>query len=410
MPQPIPIRRNHRSKVATAYFDCYSGISGDMVLGALVDLGLSIDDLREALKSLPVGGYEVDSTRVSRCGIGATLVRVNVTEKQPHRHLSAIEKIIGESTFNEHVKTRALAAFRLIGEAEAEIHGVPIEKIHFHEVGAVDAIVDIVGAIWGMDRLGVQRVLASPVAVGSGTVHTAHGEMPVPAPATARILQGVPVFTGPIAAELTTPTGAAILRTVASVFGPMEGFRIQKTAYGAGSREHPGQTNYLRVHLGEDSGPALPVESRKLAIVQTEIDDMPGEVFGHVFEQLFAAGCLDVHMTSVQMKKQRPGTSIQALVDPADVDRIIEILLRQTSTVGVKVVPCDRYCLARRFEEIETDIGRIKVKVGLWGGEVLKATPEYEDCRRIAGQTGLPLSAVFLRANAAIMAKYGELK
>lgn len=394
--------------MTTAYFDCYSGISGDMVLGALVDLGLPIEQLREALGALPVGGYSISSTRVNRCGIGATLVHVEVHEKQPHRHLSHIEQIIEASNFSTEVKSRALAAFRRIGEAEAQVHGVPIEKIHFHEVGAVDAIVDIVGSMWGLEQLGIDRVFASAVAVGSGTVTTAHGEMPVPAPATAMILQDVPVITGPIASELTTPTGAAILRTIATSFGPMTGFRIARTAYGAGSREHPGQTNYLRVFTGEAEAPSLPVETRRLSLVQTEIDDMPGELFGHVFEKLFAVGCLDVTMTPVQMKKQRPGTSIQALTDPGDVAKVVEILLRETSTFGVKVMQCDRFCLPRRFEVIDTPVGQVKVKIGMWDNAVLKVTPEYEVCRRLAEELSLPLAQVFAQVNAAIISKFGR--
>lgn len=390
--------------MTTTYFDCYNGISGDMTLGALVDLGLPIDDLRAALASLPVQGYALEAVRVKRCGIGATQVRVTSHEHHPHRHLSHIHEIIAGSGFAHRVKDRAVTAFEKLAAAEAQIHETTVEKIHFHEVGAVDAIVDIVGAMWGLDALGVDRVVVSPVAVGSGTVKCSHGEMPVPAPATALLLRGVPVTSGPPdAGELTTPTGAAILATVANHFGPMADMRVERIGYGAGSREIPGHTNYLRVLLGQDSGGGeLPVEWRELAVVQTEIDDMPGELFGHVLEKLFAAGCLDAHVVPVQMKKNRPGSSLQVLVEPEKVNTVVELVLRETTTFGVKVVPCRRYCLRRSFDKVETRLGTVRIKIGYWGDDILKVTPEYEDCRHIAGEKQVALAEVFALAHAAI--------
>lgn len=391
-------------RMTTAYFDCFSGISGDMTLGALVDLGLPIDGLRSALKSLPVQGYTIESKRVMRCGIGATYVTVRSDEHHPHRHFSHIRKIIEGSGLAPRVKERAVDAFHRIAVAEAAIHETTVEKIHFHEVGAVDAIVDIVGAMWGLDELGIGRVEASPVAVGSGTVRAAHGEMPVPAPATARLLEGIPVCTGPVAGELATPTGAAILATVCERFGPLENFSISKIGYGAGTREYEKHTNYLRVLVGQSAGAGtgLPVDRQELAMITTEIDDMPAELFGHVLEQLFAAGCLDACAVPVQMKKNRPGTSLQVLVEPGRVESTLELLFRETTTFGVKVVRCDRYALRRRQESVETELGPVQVKVGLWGDSVLKATPEYEDCRRIAAERQVPLARVFAIVNAAL--------
>lgn len=392
--------------MTTAYFDCYSGISGDMTLGALVDLGLPVEGLRSALASLPVDNYTIEASRVMRCGIGATQIKVTSGEHHPHRHFSHIVKIIEGSGFSARVKERAIEAFHKIAVAEAAVHETTVEKIHFHEVGAVDAIVDVVGAMWGLDELGIDRVEASPVAVGSGTVRAAHGEMPVPAPATARILAGIPVCTGPVTGELTTPTGAAILATVAERFGPLENFSISKIGYGAGSRVYEKHTNYLRVLLGEGSGTgsALPVEKRELALITTEIDDMPAELFGHVLERLFAAGCLDAHIVPVQMKKNRPGSSLHVLVDPAQVDSTLELLFRETTTFGIKVSRCDRYALPRRIETVETSLGPVKVKVGLWGESVLKSAPEYEDCRRLAAEKNLPLARVF----ATVLAELGR--
>ncbi len=385
--------------MTTAYFDCYSGISGDMTLGALVDLGLSIDDLRAALSSLPVSGYTIEAGRVMRCGIGATHIKVVTDEHHPHRHFSHIRKIIEGSELPARVKERSIEAFHKIAVAEAAIHETTVEKIHFHEVGAVDAIVDIVGAMWGLDELGIDRVECSPVAVGSGTVRCAHGEMPIPAPATARLLEGKPVSSGAVSGELATPTGAAIITTVAERFGPLENFSISKIGYGAGTREYEKHTNYLRILMGESAGAnvgsALPLEKKELALITTEIDDMPAEIFGHVLELLFAAGCLDAHAVPVQMKKNRPGTSLHVLVEPEHVDSTLELLFRETTTFGVKVVRCDRYALPRRIDTVETTLGPVKVKVGLWGDAVLKATPEYEDCRRLAAEKNLPLAQVF---------------
>jgi len=377
----------------TAYFDCYNGISGDMTLGALVDLGLPIADLRAALAGLPISGYTIEAERVKRCGIGATLVHVAAEEHHTHRGFSEIRGIIEKSAFSPAVKNRAIEAFHKLATAEAAVHEIEIDKVHFHEVGAIDAIIDIVGSVWGMEQLHIGRVISSPVAVGSGTVNTAHGVMPVPAPATVHLLQGVPVNAGPMEGELATPTGAAILRTIASDFKPLPEFSISSIGYGAGSRERKGHTNYLRVILGEETAsPApAPIEKHDLAIVQTEIDDMPAQLFGYMLEKLLAAGCLDAHIRPIQMKKNRPAVSLQALVEPARVSRIVELVLRETSTFGVKVLHCDRYCLRRSFQKIQTPYGEIPVKLGYWGDEVLKAMPEYEDCRRLAQEKGVPL-------------------
>jgi pyridinium-3,5-bisthiocarboxylic acid mononucleotide nickel chelatase len=387
----------------TAYFDCYNGISGDMTLGALVDLGLPLEELREALGSLPIAGYTITDERVKRCGVGATMVTVRCDEQPRHRHFPHIREIIGGGAFSPAVKERAIEAFFRIAEAEAAIHETTVDRIHFHEVGAVDAIVDIVGAMWGIEALGITRVLASAVAVGSGTVKCAHGEMPVPAPATARLLAGKPITTGPMACELCTPTGAAILTTLTDSFGPLKDFRVEKVGYGAGSRVVEGHTNYLRVLLGETqdaskAGIVLPVETRELALVTTDIDDMPAEIFGHVLSRLFEAGCLDAHITAVQMKKDRPGASIQVLAEPGKVDAVVELLLRETTTFGVRVVPCTRHSLHRRIETVQTQYGEVRVKLGLWGDEAIKASPEFEDCRRLAEEKGVPLAQVYAAA------------
>ncbi|MBX7244582.1 MAG: nickel pincer cofactor biosynthesis protein LarC [Candidatus Sumerlaeaceae bacterium] len=388
--------------MTSAYFDCYNGIGGDMVLGALLDLGLPLEDLRAALGALGVEGWSIAAEPVQRCGIGATLAKVSTTEHHHHRGFGTIQKIIEASGFAEGVKARAIEAFHKIAVAEAAVHQIPIEKVHFHEVGALDAIVDIVGAMWGLDALGIDGVFASPVAVGYGTVKAAHGEMPIPAPATARILETVPVFTGPLAGESTTPTGAAILTTIASSFGPLRDFKISKTGYGAGSRETKGHTNYLRVFLGESSFAGGGLILQSLALIETDIDDMSGELFGHVLDKLFAAGCLDAHLVPIQMKKNRPGVSLRVLADTAKVQELVGLVLRETTTFGVRVLPCDRYSLHRKKETLSTVYGDVSVKVGLDGGRIMQVSPEFEDCRRVAAEKGVALKDVFAAVHAAI--------
>jgi len=386
--------------VKSIHFDCFSGISGDMVLGAFVDLGVPLEALGAALEALPIEGYSLEARKVQRCGILATQVIVDCAEEHKHRGFRDIAEMISSSSLPERTKERAIRCFRLLGEAEAKVHGVALEQVHFHEVGAVDAIIDIVGTMWCAEYLGIEHASASEVVVGSGTVRAAHGELPVPAPATALLLQGVPVTSGGRRGELTTPTGAAILRTLVTEFGPMPLTVYEAIGYGAGSRTEPGYANCLRVFLG-NAPDHLAVEHTKLALVQTEIDDMPGEHFGFLQERLFDAGALDVAFLPIQMKKNRPGVSVQCLVPMERFSHVAATLLRESTTFGLKVIPCDRYCLRRESHEISTPLGPIRVKIGFWGEEVLKIAPEYEDCRRIALERKLPLAKVFEAASQA---------
>ena len=403
----------------TAYFDCFSGISGDMTLGALVDVGVPFEELRYAVATLPVQGYTMECRTLMRAGIKGTKVDVvlDADTKQPHRHFKHVKEIIDGSGFSDRVKARSTDAFHKLATAEAAVHATTLERVHFHEVGAIDAIVDVCGAMWALDRLGVERVECSPVAVGTGTARCAHGEMPVPVPAVVRILFGVPTVDGPVPGELTTPTGASILAATAVRFGGLDGFAATAVGYGAGTREYEKHTNYLRVLLGKSgsagaatssgaagfagSTSALPLERRELALLTTEIDDMSAELVGHVMELLFAAGALDVVAVPVHMKKNRPGVSLQALVDPAAVDAALEILMRETTTFGVKVVRCERHALPRRMETVATPYGPVAMKVGLWDGAPIKATPEYRSCRAAAAAAGVPVAKVFAAAIAA---------
>lgn len=398
--------------MTTAYFHCYNGISGNMTLGALVDLGLDPDDLRKGLASLPVEGFEIKIETVKRSGVGATHLDVEVDEaKDVHRKLGAVLQILDGSKLPERVIARSREAFRRIAEAEAHVHQKTIETIHFHEVGCIDAIVDVAGSMLGIELLGIERVLSSPLAVGEGMVKCRHGNLPVPAPATVHILEGIPIYSGGIEAELTTPTGAAIIATLAESFGPLPPLVVRKIAYGAGSREIPGQTNCLRVLLGDEpagvasdaSGDlAAHTEHRTLYRLETEIDDMNPELFSALIEKLFELGVLDAHWTAVQMKKNRPGVALNVLVSADKRDAAATMIFRETSTFGLRIVPVDRYCLKRSFDSVETAFGPVKIKIGYWGDEILKATPEYEECRVLASAKGVPLTRVYQAAAAAI--------
>ena len=403
--------------MTVAFFDCYNGISGDMALGVLVDLGLDVAALRRGLASLPVEGFEIRAEAVKRSGIRASRVDVIVDEaKDVHRKLGDLYAILEGSQLPDRVLARTREAFRRLAEAEAEVHRRPVDRIHFHEVGCLDAVVDIAGTMLGVELLGIERVFASPLAVGQGTVHCQHGDLPVPAPATIQILRGVPIYSGGIEAELTTPTGAAIIATLAENFGPMPPIRPRAIGYGAGQREIPGQTNCLRVILGElaadkpavgDAGDlAARTERETLYLLETEIDDMNPEFFSALIEGLFALGAFDVHWTPVQMKKNRPGVSLQVLVDAEHRDAAATMIFRETSTFGLRVLTVERYCLRRSFDSIATPFGPVRVKIGYWGERVLKVTPEYEECRRLAASKDLPLGRIYQAAAAEIERRY----
>lgn len=388
------------------HFDCSNGIAGDMVLGALVDAGGSLDGLTRALETLPVAGWRLECQEVHRAGIAGTQVRVHSEETRRHRHLPEIERIIAESGLAPPVQERARRAFRLLAEAEGRVHRIAPEKVHFHEVGAVDAIVDICGAMHLLSELGVVSASASAVNVGSGTVACDHGTMPVPAPATAELLRGVPIYADTLTGEMATPTGCAILRTVATEFGAMPPMRLTAVGNGAGTRAAEGRAGFLRALIGEREARALPVEARPLLVLTAEIDDMTPELLAPVIDRGLAAGALDVHLAPIQMKKGRPAWRLTVLAPPERRDALAELVFRETTTFGVKVETVERLCLARRFDTVQTPWGAVQVKIGLWGEEVLRATPEFEDCRRLAEGCGVPLPAVFAAAQAAIQARW----
>lgn len=365
------------------YFDCFAGISGDMVLGALVDAGVSPDDLRTELAKLHVPGWEIRAERVMKKAISATRLHVETSEGHVHRGLSDIAKIIRDSDLDEHIKNRSIEAFTRLAEVEAAIHNKTVEQIHFHEVGALDAIIDIVGAMIGVHLLGIDKVISSPVHVGTGFVKAAHGEIPVPAPATVALLKGVPIFSRGIEAELATPTGAAILTTLAQEYGPLPSMNITTIGYGAGSRDLP-IPNLLRVYRGTAEAGACETDSVQL--IETNIDNMNPEFYAHVIERLFTAGALDVWTTPIIMKKSRPAATLSVLVSPADAAKLTDIILTETTTLGVRTREVRRTKLAREVVAVPTKYGDIRVKIGRLGGEIKNIAPEYDDCKKEIGR------------------------
>lgn len=387
-----------------AYFDCFSGAAGDMILAALISAGLDGHVLREDLARLNLTGYDIRTATVNKQGFAAVKFDVDVQESPRHRHLKDIGRIIDGSTLRETVKDRARRIFTRLAEAEASVHGTTPEKVHFHEVGAIDAIVDIVGACIALDRLGIERVRSSPIPVGGGTVRCEHGLMPVPAPATAELLRGFEITPCEEQAELCTPTGAAILTTLAEGFGPMPRMRVASIGYGAGTREGKTRPNVLRVFLGEEVSPS-DLSEDEVVLLETNLDDATGQQVGHAVEALFGAGALDVFTTPIQMKKNRPGVMLSALTTAQSAAACEEVMFTATPTFGVRRTVCGRRKLDRRIEKVATKYGEIRVKLGLRGGRVLHVSPEYDDCAAAALRAGVGLADVSHAARAAWSAK-----
>ncbi|MEN3332427.1 MAG: pyridinium-3,5-bisthiocarboxylic acid mononucleotide nickel chelatase [Blastocatellia bacterium] len=406
------------------YFDCFAGASGDMILGALIDAGADSDELQAQLASLGLSGYRISIERVKRSGIAATKFNVAVDEvAQPHRHLREITEIIYRASLSELTRWRAIRAFELLADAEARVHATTRDHVHFHEVGAVDSIIDTVGAMIGFELLGVERFFASALRVGQGTVKTAHGLMPVPAPATAELLRDIPVYAGDLEGEFVTPTGAAIIASLCEAFGPLPEMKITKTGYGAGTRDPQGFPNALRMLLGEltieDPSSRRVNEVRfgreeSVCVIESNIDDMNPQAFGFVMDKAFALAALDVFLTATQMKKSRPGVMLTILCEPAARETIIEMLLRETTTLGVRYYEARRRVLARTLETVETRYGRVRVKVARDGERTLHFQPEYEDCALLARQLGVPVIEVQSAASAVYRERLdkqnGELK
>jgi len=380
----------------TAYFDCFSGISGDMTLGALVDAGADINLLRAELQKLSVPGYEITSEKVTRSGIAATKVRVNIHHiTHEHRHLSDILGIISNSSLSVPVKQKSDLIFTRLAEAEAKVHGTAVADIHFHEVGAIDSIVDIVGSVIGLELLGISQIIISAVNVGSGTVKTAHGILPIPAPATAEMLRGIPFYESSTKFELATPTGAAIISTLGTPVGRMPAMNIERIAYGAGDQDFPGTPNVLRLMIGE---PAASWEEDLSVVIETNIDDMNPQIFDYVAEKLMRQGAQDVYFTPITMKKGRPAVLLSVLTEKEKVDGMLNILFRETTSIGVRLQDVHRKKLLREITEVNTCYGRIRLKVSKRGNEIFSVTPEYDDCKKIAESRQLPLKQIMEEA------------
>jgi pyridinium-3,5-bisthiocarboxylic acid mononucleotide nickel chelatase len=440
-----------------AYLECFSGLSGDMFLGALIDAGVSPEVLEKAVAALDVGA-QLEISKVNRSGITATKVDVLVNgeketpgfaepgehghshshehhehgheEAHAHQHshpqpssrtgvsaphlqghahargLKEIKAIIGKAAISESAKRSAIAIFEALGAVEAKIHNMDIESIHFHEVGAVDAMVDIVGAAVGVDSLGVDEFVCSPLNVGGGTVKCAHGVFPVPAPATVELLAGAPVYSSGAQAELLTPTGAAIVKTLASRFGAFPEMTIEKSGYGAGARDFPGQPNVARLTVGEAvSSLASKTAREMISVLEANLDDLNPQVFGYVMDRLLEEGALDVFGMPVQMKKNRPGTLLTILCRPEDAAKLTQIIFSETTTLGVRSRQEQRQTLARRWVSVTTPWGDVRMKIASMNGAVTNYAPEYEDCRRIASERHLPLKTVMQEATTAYLRK-----
>ena len=402
-----------------------------MVLGAVLDLGLPIEELRSALGSLALEVGSISADRVLRSGVSATKFRLagpssvdheahhdqshhdhhhhghHRHEQHHHDHhsLKEIAAAIERSALSRDGKDRAIQLFRRLADAEAAVHDVPVEQIHLHEVGALDSIVDIAGAVFALDWLGASNIVSSPVNVGSGLVQCAHGTFPVPAPATARLLEGVPVYAGAVQTELTTPTGALLITSYAKSFGPLPMMRIDRIGYGAGDKDFKGHPNVFRLVVGEGDTSAL---AEAIVTVECEIDDMNPQLFGPLMERLYAAGALDVFYSAVQMKKNRPGTLVTVIAHPDRRHDIAGVLFAETTTIGVRYREMVRECLEREWETLETSVGKIRFKVARRGGKVLNAAPEFDDCVRAAVERGLPVKAVQALALKAWLDRTGE--
>jgi pyridinium-3,5-bisthiocarboxylic acid mononucleotide nickel chelatase len=393
----------------TLYFDCFAGASGDMILGALVDLGLPLDELRRALGSLALDECDIAVDRVTRGGIGAAKFKVIERGEQAHdgehrgaaghahghrhghRTLVEILSLIERSALPAASRARAIGLFRRLAEVEAGIHQMPVEQVHLHEVGALDSIVDIVGGVFALDWFAAERVVSSPLNVGRGTVRTAHGVLPVPAPATAQLLQGTPVYASGPEMELVTPTGALLVTGYATEYGPLPAMRLERVGYGAGDRDPRERANVLRVFLGEaDAGGT----TERVVVAQCEIDDMNPQIFGAVMEQLLAEGALDVFYAPVQMKKNRPATLVTVIARPSDLERVKAVLFRETTTIGLRYQEMSRERLERETVTVATPLGAVRLKVAHRHGRVMNVAPEFDDCARVAREAQVPVKDV----------------
>jgi len=386
-----------------AYFDCPAGVSGDMLLGALVDCGVSIDEIKEGLALLPIQDFEITVNRVNKAGLVSTQVEILVQDKVKERRLAEIITVIRESRLPEKIKGNSLDVFQRIGVVEARIHGLDVEEVHLHELGGLDTIIDVVGVFLGMEILKIERVFASPLPLGTGYIQTAHGTIPLPAPATLALLEGVPIVGSEFKTELVTPTGAALLTSMVQEFGIIPSMRLLKTGYGAGKRDMP-IPNVLRMLIGEGiehSSSNYPFQEEKLVCLECNIDNMNPEIYSYLSECLFNTGALDVSLTPIYMKKNRPGTLVTVLCSEEITEKLIDILFSETTTLGARKYTVNRYSVERHITQVTTPYGAVNVKFSKKGETSWNYTPEYEDCRRLASQHHIPIMKIYRAAECA---------
>jgi uncharacterized protein (TIGR00299 family) protein len=392
-----------------AYLDGSSGISGDMFLATLLDVGLAADRLLNELKKISLGFYEFKRTRAMRAGVVGTRVEIRVPAQQSRRNLSDIERLITGSALTDKVKERSLQAFTRLAEVEGKLHNQPPSEIHFHEVGAVDAIVDVVGGCAGLELLEISELICSPLNVGGGRVEAEHGSLPVPAPATAELLKDIPIYATGVVGELVTPTGAALVTTLASSFGPMPPMKVERIGYGAGAKDFPGHPNVARLFVGESVDAVKPqpgaAGDEVVSVIEANLDDMSPQLYGYFVEQALGAGALDVTCSSVQMKKNRPGLTVTILCAPEKSDALAQLLFEQTTTIGLRIHEARRKILEREITSVETPYGAVRIKVARRDGKVLNVAPEYDDCQRLAAEKSVPLKQMILAAQVAYLHK-----
>jgi len=378
-----------------------------MFLASLLDAGLAPDRLFAELKKLSLGFYQFKRTRAVRGGLVGTHVEVRAPSGQPERKFSQIEELIGESSLADNVKERSLKIFTRLAEVEGKLHNQKAGEVHFHEVGAVDSIIDVVGASVGIELLGISQLLCSPVNVGGGRTESAHGSLPVPAPATAELLKGIPIYSSGVEGELITPTGAAIISTLAVGFGPMPPMVVERIGYGAGEKDFPGHANVARLFVGKESeahkgAPGAPGDEL-VSVIEANLDDMSPQLYGYLVEKALERGALDVSCTSVQMKKGRPGLQVSVLCEPDKSDELAQLLFDETTTIGLRIHEARRKVLERESVSVETPYGSVRMKVAKRDGKVLNVAPEYDDCQRLAAEKSVPLKQVLLAAQLAYL-------
>ena len=388
-----------------AYLDCFAGISGDMLLGALLSVGWTEERLRDVVERLKLGDVRLDVQRVSKHGVSATQVTIHSSPHQPHRGLQELSTIVLGANLPESIQQRAISGLRLLAEAESEVHNVPVECIHFHEVGAVDTVIDIVGALVGFEELNVDAVYSSPIPWSRGTVKTEHGVLPVPPPAVALLLKGLPVVGVDIEGETVTPTGATLVRTVAKEFGPMPAMNVEAVGYGAGQRDWPDRPNVLRLTIGESDDGRLGLTAETLTVLACNIDDMNPQWYEPLMKALQESGALDVWLTPTQMKKNRPATIVEVLCRSDQADGLRTVLLRHTTTLGVREHAVTRYSIDRRVETVQTKYGSVRVKVATLPDGSIKVAPEYDDCAARALEHGVSVSDVWIAGQQAFSEK-----